>query len=95
MLPKLAGVASVRGGLCTAEGKGSQSGSKLIVSQMSQSLVPKVDRGSGGVESLMRQGMQWVEIAIAITSELHLVGAKVLYGETIRIEFDRHSIVTC
>ena len=88
MLPKLAGVASVRGGLCTAEGKGSQSGSKLIVSQMSQSLVPKVDRGSGGVKSLMHRWLQWIEIAGAVTSELHLVGMKILYGETIRIEFN-------
>jgi hypothetical protein len=88
MLPKTTGVASVGGGLCTAEGKGSQSGSKLIASRMSQSLVPKVNRGSGGVKSLMCRRMQRIEITIDVTSELHLMGAKVLYGETIRIEFD-------
>jgi hypothetical protein len=88
MLPKLTGVASVDGGLCTAEGKGSQSGSKLIASRMSHSLVPKVDRSNGGVKSLMCRQMQRIEITITVTSELHLMGAKVLYGETIRIKFD-------
>jgi ribosomal protein S3AE len=61
---------------------------------MSQSLVPKVDRGSSGVKSLMRRWKQRIETTIAVTSELHLVGVKILYGEAIRIEFDRHSIVT-
>jgi hypothetical protein len=61
---------------------------------MSQSLMPEIDRGSGGMKSLWRRWLQRIEIAGAITSELHLAGVKILYGKTIGIEFQRHSIVT-
>jgi len=61
---------------------------------MSESLMPKVDGDSGGVESLRRRWLQWVQIALAITSELHLAGMKILNGKSIRIEFNRYIIVT-
>jgi hypothetical protein len=94
MLPKLPGMAGVFSRFVVGELKSAQGRCKLITAGMSKELVPKINDGGGGMEGVMNRQLDRVEIAMTVTSERHLVGAKILDGETGGIKFHRNIIVT-
>jgi hypothetical protein len=60
---------------------------------MSKALVLKINGGSGGMEDMMNWQLDQVQITLTVTSERHLVGAKILDGETGGIKFHQNIIV--
>lgn len=57
-------------------------------------MMPEVDRCGGGVKGMVLYRLHWIEIASTVTSEHLLARMKILYGKSMRIEFNRNIIVT-
>jgi hypothetical protein len=62
---------------------------------VSKPLVPQVCREGGeAVGGCNGRRLQWIEIALAITAENHLLGAPILNRETTIVKFNCDRIVT-
>jgi hypothetical protein len=46
------------------------------------------------MEGVMRRQLEWVEVTLAVTSERHLVGVKILDRETRGIKIHQHIVIT-
>lgn len=67
---------------------------QCLVARMPKTLEPQLDR-RGGAEGELRRQLHRVEIAGALTLELHLTSWKILDREAMRVKFNRNIIITC